>query len=265
MPKGAKEGVSTIELHKDAQVGNFDAIEYTKPGTYTYMITEQSGDEVALTFSKATYRATVTVTDNGAGKLSAKTKIAQLTDDAGDAAERTVEAAVFTNTAKTGSLTVKKTVVGGDSQREFGFAVTLTDGDGEPVSGTFGKGEHAVTFTDGKMTFTRKDGGEKTIAGLPVGARYTVAEDAAEGYTTTVNGADGSKAEGAVTEDGATVAFTNTYGTAVEGRDVSTAGLFTKTLKGRDWAEGGSLQFTLTGEGGAPCPRALPTAPRPSA
>lgn len=254
MPKGAKDGVSTIALNKDAQVGNFGTIEYAKPGTYTYVITEQSGDETALTFSKATYRATVTVTDNGAGKLLAKTKIAQLTDDAGDAAERTVEAAVFTNTAKTGSLIVKKTVVGGDSQREFGFTVALTDGDGEPVSGTFGKGEHAVTFTDGKMTFTLKDGGEKTIAGLPVGARCTVTEDAAEGYTTTVNGADGSKAEDAVTEDGAIVAFTNTYGTATEGRDVSTAGLFTKTLKGRDWAEGDSFQFTLTGEGGAPMP-----------
>lgn len=254
MPKGAKEGVSTIALNKDAQVGNFGTIEYTKPGTYTYVITEQSGDEASLTFSKATYRATVTVTDDGAGKLFAKTKIAQLTDDDGGAAERTVEAAVFTNTAKTGSLTVKKTVVGGDSQREFGFTVALADGDGEPVSGTFGKGEHAVTFTDGKATFTLKDGGEKTVAGLPVGAHYTVTEDAAEGYTTTVNGADGSKAEGALTEDGATVAFTNTYGTAVEGRDVSTAGLFTKALKGRDWAEGDSFQFALAGEGGAPMP-----------
>ena len=254
MPKGVKDGVSTIELHKDAQVGNFGTIEYTKPGTYTYVITEQSGDEATLTFSKATYRATVTVTDGGAGKLSAKTKIAQLTDDAGDAAERTVEAAVFTNIAKTGSLTVKKTVVGGDSQREFGFTVALTDGDGDPVSGTFGKGEHAVTFADGKVAFKLKDGEEKTVAGLPVGARYTVAEDAAEGYTTAVNGADGSKAEGAVTEDGATVAFTNTYGTAAEGRDVSTAGLFTKTLKGRDWAEGDSFQFALAGEDGAPMP-----------
>lgn len=254
MPKGAKEGVSTIELHKDAQVGNFGTIEYTKPGTYTYVITEPSGDETSLIFSKATYRATVTVADDGAGKLFAKTKIAQLTDDAGDAAERTVEAAVFTNTAKTGSLTVKKTVVGGDSQREFGFTVALTDGDGEPVSGTFGKGKNAVAFADGKATFTLKDGGEKTIAGLPVGARYTVTEDAAEGYTTAVNGADGSKAEGAVTEDGATAAFTNTYGTATEGRDVSTAGLFTKTLKGRDWAEGDSFQFALTGEDGAPMP-----------
>lgn len=254
MPKGAKDGVSTIKLHEDAQVGNFGTIEYTKPGTYTYVVAEQPGDETSLIFSKATYRATVTVTDDGAGKLSAKTKIAQLTDDAGDAVERTVEAAVFTNTAKTGSLTVKKTVVGGDSQREFGFTVALADGDGEPVSGTFGKGEHAVTFTDGKATFTLKDGGEKTIAGLPVGARYTVTEDAAEGYTTAVNGADGSRAEGTVTEAGATVAFANTYGTAAEGRDVSTVGLFTKTLKGRDWAEGDSFQFTLTGEDGAPMP-----------
>lgn len=254
MPKGAKDGVATIALKKDVQVGNFGTIEYAKPGTYTYVIAEQAGDETALTFSKATYRATVTVTDNGAGKLSAKTEIAQLTDDAGDAAGRTVEAAVFTNTAKTGSLTVKKTVVGGDSQREFGFTVALADGDGEPVSGTFGKGEHAVTFADGKAALKLRDGEEKTVAGLPVGARYTVTEDAAEGYTTAVNGADGSKAEGAVTEDGTTVAFTNTYGTTTEGRDVSTAELFTKTLKGRDWAEGDSFQFALAGEGGAPMP-----------
>lgn len=254
MPKGAEGGVSTITLSKDVQVGNFGTIEYTEPGTYTYVIAEQAGDETALSFSKATYRATVTVTDDGAGKLSAKTKIAQLTDDVGNATERTVEAAVFTNTAKTGSLTVKKTVVGGDSQREFGFTVTLTDGDGEPVSGTFDKGENAVTFTDGRATFTLKHGREKTITGLPVGVHYTVTEDAAEGYTTTVDGTDGSKAEGTVTEAGATAAFTNTYGTATEGRDVSTAGLFTKTLKGRDWAEGDSFQFTLTGEDDAPMP-----------
>lgn len=254
MPKGAKDGVATITLKKDVQVGNFGTIEYTKPGTYTYVIAEQAGDETALTFSKATYRATVTVADDGAGKLSAKTKIAQLTDDADSAVERTVEAAVFTNTAKTGALTVKKTVVGGDSQREFGFAVALADGDGEPVSGTFGKGEHAATFTDGRATFTLKHGGEKTISGLPVGVRYTVTEDTAEGYTTTVDGTDGSKAEGTVTEAGATAAFTNTYGTAAEGRDVSTAGLFTKTLKGRDWAEGDSFQFKLTGEDSAPMP-----------
>ena len=202
-------------------------------------------------------------TAGAAGTLSFDVKVsaeAAVVDDIANTATVEVgENESQTNTThnsvpREGSLTVKKTVVGGDSQREFGFTVTLTDGDGEPVSGTFGKGEHAVTFTDGKATFTLKDGEEKTIAGLPVGARYTVTEDAAEGYTTTVNGADGSKAEGAVTEDGATVAFTNTYGTATEGRDVSTAGLFTKALEGRDWAEGDSFQFALTGEGSAPMP-----------
>ena len=63
------------------------------------------------------------------------------------------------NVSREGTLIVKKTVVGGDSQREFGFTVTLADGDGEPVSGTFGKGDGAVEFTDGKATFTLKDGG----------------------------------------------------------------------------------------------------------
>lgn len=202
-------------------------------------------------------------TAGAAGTLSFDAKVsaeAAVVDDIANTATVEVgENESQTNTThnsvpREGSLTVKKTVVGGDSQREFGFAVTLTDGDGEPVSGTFGKGENAVTFADGKATFTLKDGGEKVIAGLPVGVHYTVTEDAAEGYTTAVNGADGSKAEGAVTEDGATVAFTNTYGTAAEGRDVSTAGLFTKTLEGRDWAEGDSFQFALAGEGGAPMP-----------
>lgn len=197
------------------------------------------------------------------GTLSFDVKVsadaATVDDIANTATVKVGENRAQTNTthnsvSREGSLTVKKTVVGGDSQREFGFTVALTDGDGEPVSGTFGKGEHAVTFAGGKATFTLRDGGEKTVAGLPVGAHYTVTEDAAEGYTTAVNGTDGSKAEGAVTEDGATVAFTNTYGTATEGRDISTAGLFTKTLEGRDWAEGDSFQFALAGEGGAPMP-----------
>lgn len=225
---------------------------------------EGSADGVA--YDAATRTLTWSLGEQAAGAtgtLSFDVKVsaeAAVVDDISNTATvKVVENESQTNTthnsvSREGSITVKKTVVGGDSQREFGFTVALADRDGEPVSGTFGKGEDAVTFTDGKATFTLKDGGEKTVAGLPVGARYAVTEDAAEGYTTAVNGADGSKAEGAVTEDGATVAFTNTYGTATEGRDVSTAGLFTKTLEGRDWAEGDSFQFALTGEGGAPMP-----------
>ena len=51
MPKNAKDGVAMITLKKDVQVGNFGTIEYTKPGTYTYVIAEQAGDEMALTLS----------------------------------------------------------------------------------------------------------------------------------------------------------------------------------------------------------------------
>ena len=178
----------------------------------------------ALTWSLGEHAAGATGTLSFDVKVSAE---AAVVDDISNTAtvkvgENESQTTTTPNTvSREGSLTVKKTVVGGDSQREFGFTVALTDGDGEPVSGTFGKGENAVTFAHGKATFTLRDGGEKTIAGLPVGARYTVTEDAAEGYTTTVNGADGSKAEGAVTEDGATVAFTNTVKTGA--LDVSKA------------------------------------------
>lgn len=183
MPKGAKEGVSTIELHKDAQVGNFGTIDYTKPGTYTYVITEQPGDEATLTFSKATYRAAVTVTDNGAGKLSAKTKIAQLTDDAGDAAGRTVEAAVFTNTAKTeldysarAGVRLSKTLSGRAMEAgQFAFTVTAdaetaaklglkTDGDAYAVAAADDGEADLVDLiggaAEGDVKFTDADAGK---------------------------------------------------------------------------------------------------------
>lgn len=178
--------------------------------------------------------------------------------------------AVKTNTTtdevSDGRLTLSKTVTAAEGitapNKAFTFKVLLYQADGTtPLAGTFAYAGRPSgtngTYVSGQIksgdTIALKAGGSVTVT-LPVGARYTVTEDAAEGYTTTVNGADGSKAEGAVTEDGATVAFTNTYGTATEGRDVSTAGLFTKALEGRDWAEGDSFQFALTGEGSAPMP-----------
>ena len=106
-------------------------------------------------------------TAGAAGTLSFDVKVsaeAAVVDDIANTATVEVgENESQTNTThnsvpREGSLTVKKTVVGGDSQREFGFTVALADRDGEPVSGTFGKGDGAVTFTDGKATFALKDG-----------------------------------------------------------------------------------------------------------
>lgn len=59
----------------------FGAITYTKPGKYQYVITEQGGGKPGMQYSGARYIATVTVTDNGDGTMSAA---AVLTNTFGD-------------------------------------------------------------------------------------------------------------------------------------------------------------------------------------
>nr|WP_129860663.1 FctA domain-containing protein [Bifidobacterium pseudolongum] len=78
----------------------FGAITYTKPGTYQYVITEQGGGKPGMQYSGARYIATVTVTDNGDGTMSAA---AVLTNTFGDdgahiEGEPKAESADFTNT-----------------------------------------------------------------------------------------------------------------------------------------------------------------------
>ena len=50
----------------------FDAITYTKVGTYKYEITEQNLDKDGYTYDDTVYTVTVTVTDEGNGQLQAK-------------------------------------------------------------------------------------------------------------------------------------------------------------------------------------------------
>lgn len=75
----------------------------------------------------------------------------------------------------------------GDKQKEFHFTVTLGD---QTISGSFG----GMTFTDGVVTFTLKDGEHKTAEGLQTGITYTVteAEDGQDGYTTDKTGNTGT-------------------------------------------------------------------------
>lgn len=114
MPNGAKSKVSTVELTKDSQtqtVGDityktatFGDITYTKPGTYTYTISEvvpgSDAGADGISYSAASYTATVVVEDNHAGALVVKSvKMTQVRDDAGKpaTAEVAVETATFTN------------------------------------------------------------------------------------------------------------------------------------------------------------------------
>lgn len=68
MPEGSKDGVKTIT---NTGTGfTFGRMDYRKPGTYVYTVTEQAGRDPTIGYSTQAYDVTVTVTDQG-GMLSA--------------------------------------------------------------------------------------------------------------------------------------------------------------------------------------------------
>ena len=120
--------------------------------------------------------------------------------------------AEFTNTRKTGPLTISKTVVSpvpAERSQEFTFNITLSD---TTVNGTFKAvlssdgSESDVTFKDGKAAINVAGGTSKTIQGLPAGVDYKVEEAADNNFNIT----DKSGDEGKITTGGATAAFENT-------------------------------------------------------
>lgn len=70
MPEGSKDGVKTVT---NTGTGfTFGRMNYDKPGTYVYTVTEQAGRDPTIGYSTQAYDVTVTVTDQG-GMLSATT------------------------------------------------------------------------------------------------------------------------------------------------------------------------------------------------
>lgn len=68
MPEGSKDGVKTVT---NTGTGfTFGRMDYRKPGTYVYTVTEQAGRDPTIGYSTQAYDVTVTVTDQG-GMLSA--------------------------------------------------------------------------------------------------------------------------------------------------------------------------------------------------
>lgn len=67
MPNGAKDGVATVEFTKNTQKATFGDITYTKPGMYTYTISEvipgSDAGADGMSYSAARYTATVVVED----------------------------------------------------------------------------------------------------------------------------------------------------------------------------------------------------------
>ena len=66
-----KEGDKVVETATNAADGTvtFKAIDFAKAGVYTYTISEKEGKDENITYDKNSYKVTVEVVDNGAGKL----------------------------------------------------------------------------------------------------------------------------------------------------------------------------------------------------
>lgn len=167
------------------------------------------------------------------------------------------------NLPKTSTLKIGKTIKLAENQgteidekKEFSFRITLTDAAGNPLNENYrysGEGLAGGVIATGKDgdTFKLKHGQAIAIQGLPVGAKYTITEDDAAGYTP-----DKKTIEGAVAADGTSqAAFVNTYsigdGVTLAAKDGFKA---SKELVGRDWNGTDKFSAKLMSVNGAPMP-----------
>ena len=251
MPDGAgdapvsdmKQVVKTVE---NGDKFDFGKIEYAKPGTYTYLIAEATPSQndadwlPGFGYSSASYRVTVTVSDNGDGTLSQPAvKMEQTyTDDGMSHEDNPIEVAdkiaKITNTyhPKETSVTLKATkrftggaLAGGD------FTFQLLDKDGNVI-------QTVQNDKDGKVAFAAIDyatPGEHDYAIREVaGNDPTVVYDAKDVKVHVKVTDEKGELKATATYDGekAVPTFTNSKPTT----DVSVEA--TKTLKGKDLTAG---------------------------
>lgn len=167
------------------------------------------------------------------------------------------------NLPKTSTLKIGKTIKLAENQgteidekKEFSFKITLTDAAGNPLNEDYrysGEGLDGGVIAAGKDgdMFKLKHGQAITIQGLPVGAKCTITEDDAAGYTP-----DKKTIEGVVSVDGTSqAAFVNTYsigdGVTLAAKDGFKA---SKELVGRDWNGTDKFSAKLMSVNGAPMP-----------
>lgn len=164
------------------------------------------------------------------------------TDAAGDGNK--VKVFTITNTkTETGSLKVSKTVEGNgaDRNKAFKFKVELKNV-GNPVSGVYpldgtaGSKTGTIVFDEnGMASFELSDGESIVITGLPVGADYTVTENAYKDYKPSDNGNYNGKIEAGKTGE---ISVVNTYD---EKYDISVS----KTVKGNQGDKSKNFEFVL--------------------
>ena len=251
---GMKQVVKTVE---NGDKFDFGEIEYTKPGTYTYLIAEATPSQndaswlPGFGYSSASYRVTVTVKDSGDGTLSQPAvKMEQTyTDDGVSHEDSPIEVAdkiaKITNTYRpkgtSVTLKAKKRFTGGElAGNDFTFQ--LLDNDGKELQAVQNDKDGKVAFaaidyaTPGDHDYAIKEvkGADSTVVYDAKGVKVHVKVTDEKGELKAVATYDGDKA---------VPTFTNTKPTT----DVTVEA--TKTLKGKALTDG-AFAFGLYDQAG---------------
>lgn len=243
---GMKQVVKTVE---NGDKFDFGEIEYTKPGTYTYLIAEATPSQndaswlPGFGYSSASYRVTVTVKDSGDGTLSQPAvKMEQTyTDDGVSHEDSPIEVAdkiaKITNTyhPKETSVTLKakKRFTGGElAGGDFTFQ--LLDNDGKELQAVQNDKDGKVAFaaidyaTPGDHDYAIKEvaGNDPTVVYDAKDVKVHVKVTDEKGELKAVATYDGEKAVPTFTNSKPTADATIEATKTLRGKDL-TAGAFT--------------------------------------
>lgn len=243
---GMKQVVKTVE---NGDKFDFGEIEYTKPGTYTYLIAEATPSQndaswlPGFGYSSASYRVTVTVSDNGDGTLSQPAvKMEQTyTDDGVSHEDNPIRVAdkiaKITNTYRpkgtSVTLEAKKRFTGGElAGNDFTFQ--LLDNDGKELQAVQNDKDGKVAFaaidyaTPGDHDYAIKEvaGNDSTIVYDAKDVKVHVKVTDEKGELKAVATYDGEKAVPTFTNSKPTADATIEATKTLRGKDL-TAGAFT--------------------------------------
>lgn len=254
MPAGAKDAPvsgmkQVVKTVKNGDKFDFGNIEYTKPGTYTYLIAEATPSQndaswlPGFGYSNASYRVTVTVSDNGDGTLSQPAvKMEQTyTDDGVSHEDNPIKVAdkiaKITNTYRpkgtSVTLKAKKRFTGGElAGNDFTFQ--LLDNDGKELQAVQNDKDGKVAFaaidyaTPGDHDYAIKEvaGNDSTIAYDAKDVKVHVKVTDEKGELKAVATYDGEKAVPTFTNSKPTADATIEATKTLRGKDL-TAGAFT--------------------------------------
>lgn len=271
---GMKQVVKTVE---NGDKFDFGEIEYTKPGTYTYLIAEATPSQndaswlPGFGYSSASYRVTVTVSDNGDGTLSQPAvKMEQTyTDDGVSHEDNPIKVAdkiaKITNTyrPKGTSVTLKATkrFTGGELAGSD-FTFQLLDKDGSVVQTVQNEKDGKVAFaaidyaTPGDHDYTIKEvkGADSTVVYDAKGVKVHVKVTDEKGELKATVTYDGEKAVPTFTNSKPTADVTVEAMKVLAGKDLTsdafTFGLYDQA--GNEVArgtndQGGKVKLTVKG------------------